>query len=69
MLVHDDSIPGGSAKLGDQLERAARSEPTAWILTRVTNNDSVYGTLGTHTSTDDVMEKLKGRPIASATEP
>ena len=33
------------------------------ILTRVTDEDSVYGTLGTGTSTDDIMDELRPESV------
>lgn len=60
LVIPGDSISGFSAKPGDQFELAPDSDGSALILTRVTAKDSVYGILGTGTSTDEVMERLRG---------
>ncbi len=60
LVIPGDSIPGFSAKPGDQFELAPDSDGSALILTRVTDKDSVYGILGTSKSTDEIMEELRG---------
>ena len=68
LVISGDSIPGFSAKPGDQFELAPDSEGSALILTRVTDKDSVYGILGTGTSTDEIMDKLRG-PVDAVGQP
>ena len=60
LVIPGDSIPGFSAKPGDQFELAPDPDGTALILTRVTDEDSVYGILGTGASTDEIMDELRG---------
>ncbi|MDA8332982.1 MAG: hypothetical protein M0027_17585 [Candidatus Dormibacteraeota bacterium] len=60
LVIPSDSIPGFSAKPGDQFELAPDPDGSAWILTRVTDKGSVYGALGTGRSTDEIMEELRG---------
>ena len=60
LVIPGDSIPGFSAKPGDQFELAPDPDGTALILTRVTGEDSVYGILGTGGSTDEIMDELRG---------
>ncbi|MHB1500758.1 MAG: hypothetical protein ACYCYK_06260 [Candidatus Dormibacteria bacterium] len=61
--IPGDSIPGFSAKPGDQFELAPDPDGTALILTRVTGEDSVYGILGTGESTDEIMDELRGPAV------
>ena len=60
LVIPGDSIPGFSAKPGDSFELAPDPDGTALILTRVTDEDSVYGILGTGGSTDEIMDELRG---------
>jgi bifunctional DNA-binding transcriptional regulator/antitoxin component of YhaV-PrlF toxin-antitoxin module len=60
LVIPGDSIPGFSAKPGDQFELAPDPDGTALILTRVTDKDSLYGILGTGGSTDEIMDELRG---------
>ena len=63
LVIPGDSIPGFSAKPGDQFELAPDPDGTALILTRVTAEDSVYGILGTGWSTDEIMDELRGPSV------
>ena len=63
LVIPGDSIPGFSAKPGDQFELAPDPDGTALILTRVTGEDSVYGILGTGHSTDEIMDELRGPAV------
>ena len=60
LVIPSDSIPGFSAKPGDQFELAPDPDGSAWILTKAADEDSVYGVLGTGRSTDEIMDKLRG---------
>ena len=60
LVIPGDSIPGFSAKPGDQFELAPDPDGTALILTRLTDEDSAYGALGTGGSTDETMDELRG---------
>ena len=60
LVIPGDSIPGFSAKPGDQFELAPDSDGTAWILTKAADEASVYGVLGAGRSTDEIMDELRG---------
>ena len=60
LVIPGDSIPGFSAKPGDQFELAPDPDGTTLVLTRVTDDDSAYGVLGTGASTDEIMDELRG---------
>ncbi len=63
LVMPGDSIPGFSAQPGDQFELAPDSDGSALILTRVTDKDSVYGILGTGTSTDALIDELRPESV------